>query len=103
MMYDFGIRLKELREAKGLSQGDVAKCLYVTRSTVSGYERNVITPSLDQMIKLALIYNTSLDYLVGLDHRKKLYLDGLSESQQNTILDIVERLKAEFLRQNGTQ
>ncbi len=96
-IYDFGVRLKELREAKHLSQTDVAQRLNVTRSTVSGYECNTITPSVEQLVKLAVLYNTSLDYMMGMENRFHLYLDDLSESQQLTILDMVDRLKQEFL------
>ena len=98
MVYDFGLRLKELREGKRLSQTDVANRLDVTRSTISGYENNTITPSLEQLVKLALLYNASLDYMMGLENRSALYLDDLSESQQHTVLDIVDRLKEEFKR-----
>ena len=98
MVYDFGLRLKELREWKHLSQTDVANRLDVTRSTISGYENNTITPSLEQLVKLALLYNASLDYMMGLENRSALYLDDLSESQQHTVLDIVDRLKEEFKR-----
>ena len=48
-------------------------------------------------LKLALLYNTSLDYIMGMDNRTNFYLDDLSESQQQTILDVVERLKREFM------
>lgn len=97
MVYDFGLRLKELREAKHLSQIDVAKRLDVTRSTISGYERNTIMPRAEQLIKLTILYNTSVDYMLGITNRSYLYLDDLSDSQQQTILDVVERLKKEFL------
>lgn len=97
VIYDFGLRLKELRETRRLSQSEVAERLNVTRSTVSGYECNTITPSLEQLVKLALLYNTSLDYIMGMDNRSFFYLDELSKSQQKTVLDIVNRLKQEFL------
>lgn len=96
MIYDFGMRLKELREAKRLSQTDVAARLNVTRSTVSGYECNTITPSLEQLVNLAILYNASLDYMMGMENRSYLYLDDLTESQQRVILDVVDRLKQEF-------
>lgn len=96
MVYDFGLRLKSLREKRNLSQSDVAARLEVTRSTISGYECNTITPSVEQLVKLALLYNTSLDYMMGLENRYHLYLDDLSESQQQAILDMVERIKLEF-------
>lgn len=97
-VFDFGLRLKELREAKHLSQTEVAARLNVVRSTISGYESNTTTPSLEQFARLAILYNTSLDYMMGLDNRACFCLDGLSESQQQTILDIVERLKQYFLQ-----
>lgn len=96
MIYDFGLRLKELREEKHMSQTDVAKRLDVTRSTISGYECNTITPSLEQLVRIAVLYNTSLDYMMGMENRSNLYLDDMTESQQRTILDIIDRLKKEF-------
>ena len=97
-VYDFGLRLKELREAKRLSQKDVATRLNVVPSTISGYENNTVTPSLEQFTRMALLYNTSLDYMMGLDNRSCFYLDGMSEDQQQAILDIVDRLKDLFLK-----
>lgn len=97
-VYDFGLRLKELREAKKLSQKDVATRLNVVPSTISGYENNTVTPSLEQFVRMALLYNTSLDYMMGLDNRSCFYLDGLSKEQQQAILDVVNRLKDLFLQ-----
>lgn len=96
-VYDFGLRLKELREAKKLSQKDVAMRLNAVPSTISGYESNTITPSLEQITRMAILYNTSLDYMMGLDDRSCIYLDGMSQGQQQAILDIVNRLKNLFL------
>lgn len=97
-VYDFGLRLKELREAKKLSQTEVAARLNVVPSTISGYESNTITPSLEQFTRMAILYNTSLDYMMGFDNRTCFYLDGLSKGQQQAILDIVNRLKDLFLQ-----
>ena len=97
-VFDFGLRLRELREAKHLSQSDVASRLNVSRSTVSGYESNTTTPSLEQFTRLAILYNTSLDYMMGLDNRVCFYLDGLRKEQQQAILDVVNRLKDLFLQ-----
>ena len=101
-VYDFGLRLKSLREAKGLSQKEVAARLNVGRSTVSGYERNTITPSLEQLVRLVVLYNSSLDYMMGIDDRACFHLDDLNKGQQQTVLDIVRRLKQEFLNNNHT-
>lgn len=97
-IYDFGLRLKQLREAKQLSQQEAAERLSVGRSTISGYERNTITPSVEQLVRMAVLYNTSLDYMMGIDDRACLFLDDLDEGQQQTVIDIVDRLKREFLK-----
>ena len=97
-VYDFGLRLKELREAKKLSQKDVATRLNVVPSTISGYESNTITTSLEQFTRMAILYNASLDYMMGLDNRSCFYLDGLRKEQQQAILDVVNRLKDLFLQ-----
>ena len=97
-VYDFGLRLKELREARQLSQKEAAARLDVGRSTISGYERNIITPSVDQLVRMAVLYNTSLDYMLGLENRSSFFVDDLEESQQQTVLDVVKRLKQEFLK-----
>ena len=97
-IYDRGMRLKELREKRGLSQKEVAARLDVTRATISAYECNTKVPRLDTFEKLALLYHSSVDYILGLENRTNLYIDDLSESQQATVIDIVNRLRAEFLK-----
>jgi transcriptional regulator with XRE-family HTH domain len=97
-VYDFGLRLKKFRKAKKLSQKDVAARLNVVPSTISGYENNTVTPSLEQFARMAILYNTSLDYIMGLGNRPCIYLDDLSKDQQQAILDVVNRLKGLFLQ-----
>lgn len=92
-IYDFGLRLKSLRKSKSLSQEDVANKLNVTKSTISSYERNIITPSVEVLVDLAILYNSSVDYILGLDKRTHLFLDDLSDIQQKTILEMVDILK----------
>lgn len=52
---DLGIRLKELRKKRGLSQTELAKLIGVTPSTISQVESNLIYPSLPALFKIAEI------------------------------------------------
>jgi len=61
-------RLKSLREAKRLSQEDLAKLSGVSQSVVTRSERGESAPRSDAMEKLALALDCSLDYLHGLTH-----------------------------------
>jgi len=91
-MYDFGLRLRELREKKGLSQALVATRLGISNATICCYEANTRYPSFDMIAQLALFYNTTSDYILGLDNRKMVCVDGLSEVQT----DIIRSLISEF-------
>lgn len=48
----FGGYIKEKRQAKGLSQRDLAQKLYVTESAVSKWERGVSYPDITQITPL---------------------------------------------------
>ena len=78
MIYELGKRLKELREAKHFSQGEVARRLGLTRATISGYECGNAQPPLDILAKLALLYGCSADYILGLEERRSVSLEGLT-------------------------
>lgn len=102
-IYDRGWRLKALRKKRGLSQKAVADRLGVDRAAISAYERNIATPriDIDVLENLALLYRTSVDYILGMEHRAALYIDDLSESQQETVRSIVETLRREFLKEES--
>jgi transcriptional regulator with XRE-family HTH domain len=91
-MYDFGLRLKEIREARNLSQNQVAYRLKISKSSISGYENNTRYPSLDVLIQLALLFKVSSDYILGLDNRKMVNVDGLSDRH----IDFINSLIIEF-------
>lgn len=67
-IYDRGWRLKALRKKRGLSQKAVADRLGVDRAAISAYERNIATPRIDVLENLALLYRTSVDYILGMEH-----------------------------------
>ena len=88
-MFDFGLRLKKLRESKHLSQDDLSKRINKSKSVISGYENNVKTPPLDVLISLSLIYNVSLDYLVGIEKKEMVSIENLSKRQKNLIYNLL--------------
>ena len=93
---DRGIRLKELRKKRRLSQKEVADRIGVATGTISAYECNTKTPSVEVLESLALLYNASVDYILGLDKRTNFYIDDLTASQQEIVLNIVRMLREEF-------
>ncbi|AJA42884.1 XRE family transcriptional regulator [Clostridium tetani] len=85
----FGDRLKELREEKELTQEELGKFLNVSRQTVSGYESEAIEPNIGNLVKLADIFNVSLDYLLGRT-KERYNLNLNNKKNKELILDIVK-------------
>jgi len=74
----FAENLKFLRSRRNKSQADLAVELEITRTTLSGYEKNV-QPPFRNLIKISEYFNVSLDALI------KYKLDVLSEFQLSQI------------------
>ena len=89
LAYDFGLRLKKLRDAKGLSQKELAQKLRVSKGTVYRYENNTQSPSLENAAKLALLLDTSLDYLAGLENALTIQLPDLNEEERNALMEFI--------------
>lgn len=59
--------LQRARKIKGLTQAQVAKLINVDRSTYTRYESGEIQPDNDKLRKLAAIFESSSDYLLGIN------------------------------------
>ncbi len=59
-------RLIEIRDDRDLTQEDVSKILGIKRSTYSAYEIGACDINTKNLIKLALFYNLSIDYILYL-------------------------------------
>lgn len=64
-------RLKDLREDHDLSQRQVAEYLNMKQPQYSRYERGQRDIPTDVLIRLAKLYNTTTDYLLGLTPRSR--------------------------------
>jgi putative transcriptional regulator len=54
-------RVRELRTAQGLSQGELAAVLDVSRQTINSIERERYTPSLPLALALARFFQTNVE------------------------------------------
>lgn len=60
-----GERIKYLRKKHNLSQTNLAEILKIGKSTLSQYESNARTPSIEILGKIIRYFCTSSDYLLG--------------------------------------
>ena len=66
-------RIRELREEKGVNQTSIAHQLNMSQTGYSKYETGENDIPTHVLIKLAAIYGTSVDYILGLTDIRKMY------------------------------
>ena len=82
------LKLKELREKKGLLQKDVANYLKIARNTYSQYEIGAREPDIITLISLADYFGVSIDYLVGRTDNPNITNDVIVESADGNITSL---------------
>lgn len=65
-MNNYYPRLRDLREDRDMTQEQIAAYLGMKQAQYSRYERGLRDIPTDVLIRLALFYNTSTDYILGL-------------------------------------
>ena len=59
-----GKRIKECRVKMGMTQEDLAEALYIPKSTVSAYERDIVDMKKGIIKELAKVLHTTVGYLI---------------------------------------
>jgi transcriptional regulator with XRE-family HTH domain len=99
-------RVRQLRVERRWSQGELGEKIGVHQKQVSAYERGVNIPSTEVLIKLAEVFNVSLDYLafeakgqpakIQIQDRELLRrfeaLDSLPEQDKNLAKEVLDLL-----------
>lgn len=85
-------RLREAREARGLTQEELASRLGYSTSEQNRYENGKREPSPDRINKMALELGVSMSYLVGLsdEPNDNLRMEDLSDTEKQ----LIERFRA---------
>ena len=79
-----GSRIKQLREKRGLIQEMLAAELGITQQMLSKYERDITFIKVDILKKIAVYFNVTTDYLLGLSEVK---MDLQGQMKVNETLD----------------
>ena len=86
-------KIKMLREKKGITQSALANSLGVTRSGVNAWEMGISVPSTQYVVLLAKYFNVSTDFLLDISNTATISVDGLSEREIASLVEIVQCYK----------
>ena len=95
-MAEFKDRLKELRQARGWSQSDLADELKVHKMTISGYERGIRRPDFEVLDNMAEKLDVNMDYLLGASDSRLRYPRHIIETKQDLTAGAEKRALAYF-------
>lgn len=67
------LRIKELRQARKITQVKLAMDLNFSQHTISRYETGEREPGIDELIRIADYFRVSVDYLIGRTNTPNMY------------------------------
>lgn len=101
-------RLKEARKAAGLSQKEASGMLGVSIGTYRNWEQGRVTMNVDQLVSVARLFGTNVDYLLltdgtvdsgaGADELQGLY-ESMSVDGRDALLIVARGLAERFGRE----
>ena len=59
-----GKNLKIARQNSGYTQEEVSNILFVSQQTISNWEKEISTPSVNDLVKISNLYQVSIDTLL---------------------------------------
>lgn len=59
-----GKNLKIARQNSGYTQEEVSNILFVSQQTISNWEKEISTPSVNDLVKISNLYQVSVDMLL---------------------------------------
>ena len=103
-----GLRLKELREGKHLTQAQFSELVGVSQQAVGKWERETASPNDEMLKRIATFFNVTIDYLLGYDDSPRYYTDpetaALAQELKDNpdyraLLDATKHLKPESVKE----
>lgn len=95
------MRIKELREEKGLTQAELANAIFTSQRNIGRWENAENEPTYSQLVKLADFFNVSIDFLV--EREDDFGVKQFNETQSATLTSDEKRLLEAFNRLNDLE
>lgn len=98
-MKTLGAKLRDLREARNLSQKEVSEHLKISNKLLSSYERDVNDPPYSILKEICQYYNVSADYLLDINIKESLE-DDEAHSELVALNPMQKRILSYYSRLN---
>lgn len=86
-------QIRNLREARHMTQVELARALSVSKQAVSNWENNNIQPSVEMVETLADYFGVTVDYLLGRNGHRYIMADGLTNEQIQHITALIQDIR----------
>ena len=86
---NIGTKILEYRKKVGLSQEELGFELNVSRQSVSLWETNQAQPTIENLKSLAIIFNVSLDELLGIEKTKSDEPNNINKDFSNMMNSVI--------------
>lgn len=88
-------RIRDLREDNDLTQEDLASQLGISKRTLLRYESGVSEPTISVLISLSLLFNVSVDYIIGTKDTTEI--DEISiKNELDHVIQSLEKIKKNY-------
>ncbi len=84
------IKLKELRQERGLNQQELALRIETTQRNISNWENGNTEPDIQMILKMSKFFEVSADYLLG--NSEKLDIKEDIAFLENSLITIIKNL-----------
>ena len=96
-----GMRIKECRKKLGMTQEELAEKMFVPKTTISSYERDVVDMKMGTIKNLAMVLHTTAGYLIDGEKEKfdddvirvAMMLQDMPEALRKVAVEQVKVLK----------
>jgi transcriptional regulator with XRE-family HTH domain len=98
-----GSRIKELRDGQRLSQRELSQKLRISKSMVAKYEGGIHVPTVNLLVRLAVLFGVTLDSLLGRDLRDPrlvrclLKIEGMDPGSRVAVIDAIEGIISAYV------
>ncbi|MDE6613980.1 MAG: helix-turn-helix domain-containing protein [Clostridia bacterium] len=95
-----GDKIYNLRKKSGMTQGELADKVGVSRQVVSQWENNVICPKSDKLMAICVALNVDLNYFLAEDSNAEQEIS--CEKSDMAVCDVVEPIEEDIEQPNMT-